>query len=128
MIVELLSESTEAVNRGEKKRLYERVFRTPDYFIFDPFEPQSLQGWCLQLGQGYQPLQPNEQGWLWCETLQLWLGLWEGVVDREPSEGCCAWLRFYDAAGNLVLLPKEKAEQVMEQLRARGIDPDELLD
>ncbi|MBD2090648.1 Uma2 family endonuclease [Microcoleus sp. FACHB-1515] len=127
MIVELLSESTETVDRGQKKRLYERVFKTPDYFVFDPFDPQSLQGWRLHLGQGYQPLQPNEQGWLWCETLQLWLGLWSGVVDREPSEGSCAWLRFFDAAGHLVLLPEEKGEQMMERLRARGIDPDELL-
>lgn len=149
VIVELLSPSTAQVDRGEKKRLYERVFKTSDYFIFDPFEPQSLQGWRLQLGQGYQPLQPNEHGWLWCETLQLWLGLWDGVVDREPPSGRCAWLRFYDAAGRLVLLPEEHAQQqvewersraeqaeaqfnqerdrIREQLRARGIDPDELL-
>lgn len=156
VIVELLSDSTETVDRGEKKRLYERVFKTPDYFIFDPFAPQSLQGWRLQTGQGYQLLQPNPQGWLWCETLQLWLGLWEGVIDREPPSGTCAWLRFYDAAGNLVLLPEEQAEQQVEQerhraaqaeaelaltrqqaeqarlqlierLRARGIDPDDVL-
>ncbi len=80
----------------------------PLYFIFDPFDPQSLQGWRLQTGQGYQPLQPSAQGWLWCETLQLWLGLWEGAIDREPPSGSCAWLRFYDAAGSLVLLPEEQ--------------------
>lgn len=141
VIVELLSDSTEGVDRGEKKRLYERVFKTPDYFIFDPFDPQSLQGWRLQTGQGYQPLQPNAQGWLWCETLQLSLGLWEGVVDREPPSDTCAWLRFYTAASDLVLLPEEQAEvelaqarqqaqergQLIERLRERGIDPDEVL-
>lgn len=141
VIVELLSDSTEGVDRGEKKRLYERVFKTPDYFIFDPFDPQSLQGWRLQPGQGYQPLQPNIQGWLWCETLQLSLGLWEGVVDREPPSDTCAWLRFYTAASDLVLLPEEQAEvelaqarqqaqergQLIERLRERGIDPDEVL-
>lgn len=32
---ELLSPSTAAVDRGVKKDLYEQVFRTPDYFVFD---------------------------------------------------------------------------------------------
>lgn len=131
VIVELLSPSTAEVDRTTKKALYERVFKTPDYFIFDPYAPTSLQGWRLQTGQGYQPLQSNPQGWLWCETLKLWLGLWEGTIDREPPSGSCAWLRFYDMAGNLVLLPEEQAEQerihLVERLRARGIDPDELL-
>jgi Uma2 family endonuclease len=66
VIVELLSSSTKAVDRGAKKYLYERTFRTPDYFIFDPFAPTSLEGWRLELGRGYQPLTSNEQGWLWC--------------------------------------------------------------
>jgi Uma2 family endonuclease len=116
VIVELLSSSTAAVDRGVKKTLYERTFRTPDYFIFDPFEPNSLQGWQLEPGRGYQPLQPNDRGWLWCETLQLWLGTWEGSIRREPPTGTCHWLRLYDAAGNLVQLPEEIAEQ--EQQRA----------
>lgn len=149
VIVELLSPSTEAVDRDAKKRLYERVFKTPDYFIFDPFDPNSLQGWRLQLGRGYQPLQPNSQGWLWCETLELWLGTWEGVIDREPPKGTCHWLRFYDPDGNLVPLPEEQERQradqaeallvqerqrveteraeLIERLRARGIDPKDLL-
>ena len=42
VIVELLSPSTAAVDRAVKKQLYERVFRTSDYFIFDPFDPISL--------------------------------------------------------------------------------------
>lgn len=149
VIVELLSPSTEAVDRGAKKRLYERVFKTPDYFIFDPFDPNLLQGWRLQLGRGYQPLQPNSQGWLWCETLELWLGTWEGVIDREPPKGTCHWLRFYDPDGNLVPLPEEQERQradqaealliqerqrveteraeLIERLRARGLDPKDLL-
>lgn len=130
VIVELLSPSTAAADRGVKKNLYERVFRTPDYFIFDPFDPNSLTGWHLELGRGYQPLQPNPQGWLWCETLQLWLGTWEGVIDREPTTGTCHWLRFYDEQGNLVLLPEEverqRAERLAARLRELGEDPDQL--
>ena len=144
VIVELLSPSTATIDRTLKKDLYERVFRAADYFIFDPFDAALFEGWHLT-NQRYQPLQPNERGWLWCETLGLWFGTWEGSIRREPPSGSCAWLRFYDAMGNLVLLPEEserqranqeqqRAEQaeqektmLLERLRARGIDPTELL-
>jgi len=114
VIVELLSPSTVAVDRGVKKDLYERVFRTQDYFIFDPFNPKSLEGWHLNIGRGYQPLQSNERGWLWCEALGLWLGNWEGTIDREPPTEPCQWLRFYDSQENLVLLPEEAAQKQVE--------------
>ena len=52
----------------------------------------------MELGRGYQPLIPNERGWLWCETLELWLGTWNGSIRREPPTGTCDWLRFYDRA------------------------------
>lgn len=144
VIVELLSPSTAQVDRTTKKDLYERVFRTADYYVFDPFNPVAFEGW-HSTNQRYQALQPNAQGWLWCETLGLWLGTWTGSVQREPPTGTCEWLRFYDAQGNLILLPDEQAqqqleqersraeqaeaqlEQVREQLQARGIDPDEVL-
>ena len=62
VIIELLSPSTAAIDRGVKKDLYEQVFRTPYYF--DPFAPESLAGWRLQPGVGYQPLVANDRGWL----------------------------------------------------------------
>ncbi len=120
VIVELLSPSTAKIDKGVKKDLYEQVFKTPDYFVFDPFDPSSLEGWRLDLAQGYQPLSPNEQGWLWCESLGLWLGLWEGAIDREPVNGVCQWLRLYDAQGNLMPLPEEAAQQQAEQEKQRG--------
>ena len=36
VIIELLSSSTAQVDRGLKKELYQNIFRTPDYFWFDP--------------------------------------------------------------------------------------------
>ncbi|MBF2076890.1 MAG: Uma2 family endonuclease [Synechococcales cyanobacterium C42_A2020_086] len=120
VIIELLSPSTAAVDRGVKKDLYEQVFRTPDYFVFDPFDPTTLAGWRLDLAHGYQPLPANERGWLWCETLGLWLGTWEGTIDREPMTGSCSWLRFYTPSGELVLLPEEVAQQRAEQEKQRA--------
>lgn len=106
-IIELMSESTAAADTGTKKDIYERVFRTPDYFVFDPFDLTSLQGWHLDANQRYQPLVPNQQGWLWCQTLGLWLGTWSGTIDRELA----VWLRFYNEVGLLVPLPEEAAEK-----------------
>ncbi len=144
VIVELVSPSTAKVDLTVKKDLYERVFRTADYYIFDPFEPTAFEGWHLT-NRRYQALQPNAQGWLWCETLGLWLGTWEGSVQREPPTGTCQWLRFYNSEGNLVLLSEEAADQraeqerqradqaeqekaaLLERLSAKGIDPNELL-
>ncbi|MDY7002741.1 MAG: Uma2 family endonuclease [Cyanobacteriota bacterium] len=106
VIVELTSPSTANVDIGKKKDIYERTFHTQNYFIFNPFDQKSLQGWRLE-NKKYQGLQLNEKGWLWCEELELWLGTWEGTILRESA----VWLRFYDSQGNLVLLPGEVAEQ-----------------
>jgi Uma2 family endonuclease len=107
VIVEFLSASTAQVDKGIKKDLYERVFKTRDYFIYDPFESASLQGWHLDLDQGYQAIAPDDRGWLWCQSLELWAGVWTGDIQGDAT----AWLRFFDNDGNLVLLPEEDAEQ-----------------
>jgi Uma2 family endonuclease len=110
LIIELLSDSTAKVDLGAKKQLYERTFRTGEYYVYDPFDPTALQGWRLEAAR-YQPIAPDDRGWLWCETLGLWLGTWEGCIRREPAIGNCTWLRFYDQAGTLIPLPPEVAEQ-----------------
>jgi Uma2 family endonuclease len=116
VIVELMSPTTAEIDTGAKKELYEQVFRTRDYFVFNPFDPNSLQGWSLDATDRYQPLVPNEQGWLWSQTLGLWLGTWSGTLIRETT----IWLRFYDSSGNLVLLPEEAAEARAEQERQQA--------
>ncbi|MGF1482599.1 MAG: Uma2 family endonuclease [Cyanophyceae cyanobacterium] len=107
MIVELLSDSTERQDLGQKKQLYEQVFKTKDYFVFHPFKADSLQGWHLDSDRGYQPIAPNSQGLLWCQSLELWMGIWSGVVEDDSA----VWLRFYDREGHVVLLPEEAQQQ-----------------
>ncbi|NER36108.1 MAG: Uma2 family endonuclease [Oscillatoria sp. SIO1A7] len=131
VVVELMSPSTADVDLGEKKNIYERTFKTPDYFVYDPFQADSLQGWHLNAKQRYERLVPNDRGWLWCESLGLWLGTWQGTIDRVTA----FWLRFYDSSGNLIPFPEEAAEQraesadqkaarLAERLRELGEDPD----
>ncbi|MGK7886464.1 MAG: Uma2 family endonuclease [Crocosphaera sp.] len=101
VIIEILSDSTAATDRGEKKEIYQDTFRTPDYFWFDPYTLE-FQGFTLISGK-YQPIEPNEQGWLWSEQLQLYLGIYE---DK---------LRYFDIDGELVSSPEEAASQEREQ-------------
>jgi Uma2 family endonuclease len=116
VIIELMSDSTAAIDTGEKKQLYERTFKTADYFVYDPYAPQSLQGWHLGQDQRYHEIPSDSRGWLWSPTLDLWLGTWEGEINRESA----VWLRFYDAEDNLVLLPEEAAQQQAEQARQQA--------
>jgi Uma2 family endonuclease len=90
VIVELLSPTTAEVDRTTKKQLYEQVFRTREYFLYDP-DTQQLEGW--RLGNGsYQPIPAGERGWLWSNVLGLWLGVWGGQYLETDG----AWLRFFD--------------------------------
>ena len=119
VIVELMSPSTAAVDKGKKKLLYEQTFKTGHYFVYDPFVPESLQGWKLGQDFRYEAITPDQRGWLWCDSLGLWLGTWSGTILRETA----TWLRFYDAAGNLVKLSFELAEEeraIAQQERERA--------
>ncbi|MCP4360505.1 MAG: Uma2 family endonuclease [Chloroflexi bacterium] len=60
VIVELMSESTKDEDLGPKKKLYERTFKMPDYFCYDP-DGRQLYGWHLE-GQRYAPLEADENG------------------------------------------------------------------
>ena len=109
VIIEILSDSTAETDRGLKKQIYQDIFRTPDYFWFDPnsFE---FQGFQLVGGQ-YQALEANEQGCLWSQQLQLFLGLENGQ------------LRFFTPQGKLVPTAEESALRLAQKLQEMGIDP-----
>ena len=101
-IVELLSDSTAKTDRGLKKQLYQDIFRTPDYFWFDPASLE-FQGFHLMSGT-YRPLEPNSLGHLWSQQLGLYLGVREGA------------LRFFTADGDLVPAPEELVEMAQRQI------------
>ncbi len=101
LIVEILSESTAKTDREEKKQIYQDIFRTPDYFWFEP-NSLEFEGFTLVSGV-YQPIKPNEQGWLWSEQLGLYLGIYENK------------LRYFTAEGKLVPTPEEAAIQAEDR-------------
>ncbi|NJL40102.1 MAG: Uma2 family endonuclease [Leptolyngbyaceae cyanobacterium SM1_4_3] len=131
LIIELLSDSTAGNDRNLKKEIYQDRFRTPEYFYFSP-DTLELAGYRL-IGQRYQAIAPNSAGFLWSESLNLYLGVHQGQ------------LRYFDPEGQLVLTPEEdalrseqqalqaqqqalqaqqRAEQLAEQLRSLGIEPE----
>jgi Uma2 family endonuclease len=113
VIMELLSASTAEVDLTVKRKLYERTFRTPEYYCYDP-DAQELLGWRLNDGGRYQAIPADERGWLWCEKLQLWIGLWTGTHLGQDG----TFPRFYDAQRNLVPTHAEAATQRADLLEA----------
>jgi Uma2 family endonuclease len=103
VIVEILSSSTTAVDKGLKKQVYQDTFRTPDYFWFDPVTME-LQGFHLVDGK-YQEIQVTTDGSLWSQQLELYLGVYEGK------------LRFFTTENQLILSSEELSER--ERLRAQ---------
>ena len=71
VVVEILSDSTEQVDRVEKFELYRDVWKTQEYFLYD-FNTYQVEGWRLT-GGSYEPIQPDEFGHL--PSLQLGLAL-----------------------------------------------------
>jgi Uma2 family endonuclease len=102
VIVEILSDSTAKVDRTTKKLLYQNVFRTPNYFWFDPYTLE-FQGFHLVDGE-YVALQPNAKGHLWSSQLQLFLGIHENK------------LRYFTGLGDLA--PTAEEGWMQEQSRA----------
>jgi Uma2 family endonuclease len=114
LIVELLSPSTADVDRTVKKELYGRIFRTGEYFCYD-HDSGELEGWRLA-GSEYRAIAADERGWMWSETLKLWLGRWQGpYADLDD-----VWLRFFDAEGTLVPLSAESEHRRAEAERQRA--------
>src|SRR5438876_5058676 len=55
VIVELLSPTTADADLGAKKHLYERTFKTPEYYCYDP-DSRRLLGWRLEKAFQYAPI------------------------------------------------------------------------
>ncbi len=126
VIIEILSDSTADTDRGLKKEIYQETFRTPNYFWFDP-NSLEFKGFHLITGK-YEEIAPNEQGWLWSEQLELYLGIYQSQ------------LRFFTPQGQLVPTleesaeqekqraeqEKQRAERLTQKLRDLGIDLSEI--
>lgn len=146
IIVELLSESTESIDRGSKFIRYRDLFKTAEYYLYDPLSHE-LEGYRLDDGR-YRPISPV-RGVLHCEPLNLGLtvrGSWlrwitpDGLVlptgderAEEAEERAEEAEERAQEARELAEQERERAEQeqnraeaLARKLREMGIDPDTL--
>lgn len=106
---------------------YEAILQVPYYAIFEPTSGD-LELYRLQENGHYTLQIMAENGLYWIESMQLFLGVWQG--ERENRTGY--WLRWWNPQEDLLLWGIERAEQEAQraerlraQLRAAGIEPED---
>src|SRR5919109_4311277 len=73
VIIELLSDSTREVDKTEKKALYAQLFRTPEYYLYDPFSQEFL-GYHLH-GRHYEKVPQDAEQRIFSAVAGLYLGV-----------------------------------------------------
>jgi len=103
VVIELLSDRTRAVDRGDKMRIYSKIWRTSEYYLFDPLS-LAFEGYRLDAAaRDYVRIEPDARGDLRCDTLGLSLG-----IRTSTFEGLeVSWLRWLGHDGN----PVETSEE-----------------
>jgi Uma2 family endonuclease len=113
VIVELLSDSTAKTDRGLKKQIYQDIFRTPDYFWFDP-DSLEFKGFHLVDGT------------------YLYLGIYNrqlrffneaGQLIPTPEEAAEAAEVMVIEERQRAEAERQRAEKLAAKLRELGIDP-----
>jgi len=105
IVIELISESTAAFDRGDKQRIYQNELRVPEYIWYDPLSGE-WAGFGLEDGV-YVPLPMDAEERLLCPRLGLALVRWWGTYQAIPAR----WLRWATLEGGLVLTEAEAERQ-----------------
>jgi Uma2 family endonuclease len=114
VIIELLSETTEHVDRGEKMRVYAKSLKVAEYFLFDPWTGV-LEGYELDAPHGaYRRKRGDSNGQVYCEQLALWLGTRKSVLYGVEVD----WLRWLDADGRALPVDAENLREAIARARA----------
>lgn len=112
LIVELLSPSTEEIDRTVKKVIYARDFRASEYYLYK-METRELEGHRLA-GGVYKPMVRNSRGRFQSRVFGLELGIWRGEYRGKTLD----WLRLFEPDGRLVPTPAEAQAQRAEAAEA----------
>ncbi len=119
LVIELASQSTREFDRTEKKRIYAKTWRLPEYFLFDP-DTGEIEAWRLDPARReYLPLLPDENGDYPAATVGLKLG--RRITRASLYEGNL--LRWIEPNGKVLPTGRELAEEQRaraEEQRARA--------
>jgi Uma2 family endonuclease len=114
VVIELLSDRTRQIDRGEKMHIYSRLWRTAEYFLYDPWSHE-FEGYRLDpASASYVPIAADSRGDLACERLGLKLGIREGSYEGVNTR----WLRWLDARDHVLMSGEEAARAAEEYARA----------
>jgi Uma2 family endonuclease len=105
LVIELLSESTARYDKTTKKAIYQDQVRIPEYFWYDPWNPEDFAGFTLTDG-AYRPIAPDERGRLLSPVSGLALVRWTGEYEGVNT----TWLRWATADGRLLSTKSERVE------------------
>jgi Uma2 family endonuclease len=115
VVIELLSDSTANFDKTKKKQIYQNQMHVPEFYWFDPFNPQDWAGFHLRSGQ-YHSTPPNAQGHLLCSVLNLTLVQWQGIFKQVDN----TWLRWGNLKGDILLTAEEQEYRRAEQQTQRA--------
>lgn len=91
VVIEVTSESTAHVDRGEKMHIYAKIWRSSAYFIFDP-DTSVLEGYRLdRSGRHYEAIEPDAHGDFEVSAMGLKLGLRPSAY-RQYEQPFVRWL------------------------------------
>ncbi len=106
VVIELLSKTTASEDKNAKKLTYQNQVQVPEYFWYDPHNPEDWAGFALKNGI-YQPLRPNAQNHFISKRLNLALVRWRGVYRTKNA----TWLRWATLDGELLMTEAEQEIQ-----------------
>jgi Uma2 family endonuclease len=113
VVIELLSPSTEQVDRGDKMRIYAKLMHVAEYYLFDPWDGR-FEAYELDRGaRSYRRREPDAQGRFFSPSTGFTLG----VVPARLGEIDAPWLRWIDANGKVLPEPTEHALELAAAAR-----------
>ncbi len=105
VVIELLSPSTEHIDRGEKMRIYAKLLHVPEYYLFDPWDGRFEAHELNRGSRKFERREPDARGRYFSPATGLTLGVVPGWVDEVEAP----WLRWFDAEGDVLPSPEEDA-------------------
>ncbi|MDX2217380.1 MAG: Uma2 family endonuclease [Oculatellaceae cyanobacterium bins.114] len=114
VVIELLSDSTATNDKTEKKLIYQNQMRVPEYFWYDPFNPEDWAGFSWDKG-GYKALGLGDRQQFVSEALGLSLQRWQGTYKGINA----IWLRWATLEGEVLPTPEEQERQRADRAEAQ---------
>ncbi len=129
VIIELLSDSTRAEDEGPKKRLYAELFRTSEYYLYDPYS-QAFTGY--QLRGGHSVAGTDAQGHIYSEMTGLYLGVkddcYAGSHRMEVLSSPAEWAAQSGERADQAEERADQAEERADQAEERADQAEQLLE